>query len=1101
MTKSKIINYLSNLRLIFFGYLVVIGVGVWSWLTLPRELMPSVELPVAIVSVVLPGASPQDVEDLVVVPLEDKLRSLSGIDQVQSTSMESAGVIIMQFDENQDIDDLVQKIRDRVDSTALPDNANDPTVTKIDFDEEPVWTFAISGEDKLGLSRVAEKVQEDLERQSLIDRVEISGLQTREIVVHMEPTAMVKYGVHPAVLAQTVAAATSTTPAGSLNLGNMSYAVSLEKQVADIDTLRQMSVILNGVEYQLGDIADIYEQEQPGGTNSYQLHQDGQIQQVVTLNVYKTAGSDIDASADLARRTASTTLQAYPQYTITNITDLGQEITDTFDKLFLNIIETVALVFVIMFIFLGIREASISAISIPMVMLLTFGCLKIFDLTLNFITLFGLLLALGMLVDNAIVVVTALSRAFFDKKTHPTALQAGEHVWREFFVALISTNLTTIWAFLPLLVVSGIMGQFIRPIGIIVTIAMLGSALVAFLLTLPLGIFVLEPRLPVRLQKFLVYTFVIVTTLAFVFFLPKTWLLLPIILLYWLTLYLAARLILPLFHYYRSHRRAKRSWFIGIIQNGFINTNKLENWYQRQIERILTGKHSKGILIVAILILTLSSFSLPLLGLVHSEFFPKEEADSFELILTLPTGTNSQEAERLTLELLPQLAQGVPGLDYLTAQVGRGGSSSLVSSGGSSNQVLFTFNLIDEKLRPVSSIELAQRVRDKWKYNPYGEVQVTESSTISSGGSDIQMYIIGEDLDILATKAEQMVAWLQQQPGIVDAKSDLQDTSKRLVFVPNHQVATQYGLSSSDFAVWLRSTLSGWKLGSLRQDEDNIDITLRQQAGIPEIEELEKIQIPLSGVGYVPITSLGEFRVEPSLAQIVRQDFSHGVTVTATVKDGYSSTEINTAFEKFIDHELDLPAGYSRQVGGQQEMNQQAMTDLYLAMFLAFVLILITLVIQLRSFRKAFIVMSVIPVAISGVFINFALFGISLTLPAIIGILALFGIVVNNSILIVERINQNLNEGQAFLSSVVNGCTTRLQPILLTSLTTIIGLLPITFSRPLWQGLGGAIICGLTFSGILLLLYIPALYVIMFDPQKLAASDAKWRQSLAKLSK
>jgi multidrug efflux pump subunit AcrB len=288
--------------------------------------------------------------------------------------------------------------------------------------------------------------------------------------------------------------------------------------------------------------------------------------------------------------------------------------------------------------------------------------------------------------------------------------------------------------------------------------------------------------------------------------------------------------------------------------------------------------------------------------------------------------------------------------------------------------------------------------------------------------------------------------------------------------------------------------LSGWTLGVLRQDGKDIDITLRQHQSVPNETAMSEVQVPVSGMGLVPLTNLGNYVVKPNLAQIARSDFTHQVEITASVQAGYSSVVINQQLAEFVDNQLQLPPDYRRSTGGNSEMNQEAMQGIYVAMAVALGLIVFTLVLQLNSFRKAFIVVSVIPVAISGVFFGFAFLGLSLTLPAFIGILALFGIVVNNSILIVERINQNLSEGKQFLAAVTNGCASRLQPILLTSLTTIIGLIPITFSNPLWQGLGAAIIAGLTFSGILLLLYIPALYVIMFDPDRLQQKEEKWQQ-------
>jgi multidrug efflux pump subunit AcrB len=1099
--KLSIAHYLSNFRLVFFGYAAIIILGIFAWNTISREMMPSIKLPMILVATGLPGASPNDVEQLVTIPLEDNIRTISGVDEYQSSSMENLSLSLIQFEESLSLDEAKKLVQEKVDATILPDDATTPIVNTLDFTEIPVWTFVIEGQDKVGLTHLAEKIQDELERQPTIDRVEVSGLTQREIVVYFDPSTLTNLGLNPALISQIIAAASSTIPAGSVTTGDFSYAVSLSQSVTDIATLRSLPLVINSTTYRLGDLASIYETQKPLTGNAYQASPNGPPSQIVALSVYKVAGEPIDTNAQLAKTITNQIIADYPQFSLKILSDYGEELADTFAELQNNIIATIILVFLVMLFFLGLREALISITCVPLTMLFTFIGMAITGLTLNFISLFSLLLVLGMLVDNAIVITTALSRAY-QADPQKNALRAGVKVWREFFTTLISTNLTTVWAFLPIILVTGMMGQFLHPISIVVTLAIIGSALIGFLLTLPLGILILHFRLPTRIQKLLLGLFLLLATLAIILATPSTPLLVILIPVFWLLfISLGILLLRARSRYLTPHLHAPASTkksFLQKLSSGFINTLTLENFYHSILSKIIAHKKHRLLLLICIVIIAIFSFSLPLTGLVKNEFFPAEESDSFSLQLVMPPGTSQQRLDAIALELLPQFA-ALPDLDYVTAQTGRGDSSMQMSGNSNATTILFTFNLIPEDTRSVSSIALATDLRRQWQNNNYGEATVIESGTITGFGEDIELGLIGPEIDVLYDKSEQVIAWLNAR-GIYDINSSLSDSSKSIVFHPNQIRLANLGLTSNEVGLYLRSAISGWSLGTLRQSGEELDITLRQQSSAtPTIDDLGQIFIPTMQ-GNVPLTALGEFRLEPSSVQILRYKYNRVVTISGAVPPQFNANQINQELLTFVQQELNLPADYLYETRGVQAANAEALNGINLAMIIAALLILFTLVLQLRSFRKAFIVMSVIPVAISGVFIVFALFRIPLSLPASIGLLALFGIVVNNSILIVDKINQNLAAGQEFNQAIVAGATSRLQPIFLTSLTTIIGLIPITLSDPMWEGLGGAIIAGLIFSGTLLLLYIPTLFAIMFHPQKLHQKDQNWHNFLHRLS-
>lgn len=1085
MKNSWASKYLSNLRLIIFAYLLIIFLGVYAWFNLPRELMPSINLPIIIVSTVLPQSSPNDVEELITIPLEDKIRGIKGIDTVLASSIDGASLMMVQFEKNINADNALREIEQKVNATVLPTQALKPTITKVDFSEFPVWSFTLEGQDRLGLERVADLLKKELEKLSTIDRVETAGFGDREIVVLFNQEKINQAGLSPFLLSPIINSLTANQPLGKVATDNFIYTLGINKQISDADSLRSTLIAVNGKSYQLGELATVYEQDKLDKSSAYQMDNSGKLSEVVSFNVYKTPGSPVDKNAKISQETAQRLLANYPQFTLRSLTDFGQEIKDTFSELEANIITTAILVFLIMFLFLGIKEAIIATTSIPMVMLFTFIGIIYFDLSLNFISLFSLLLALGMLVDNAIVVTTALSREY---AKNPRPLEAGIRVWREYFLALIATNLTTVWAFLPLLLMSGVMGVFLKTLSIVVTLAILGSAVIAFLLTLPLGIFLLNPQIPTRVQKFFFFATLLVFSLLVLTLLPKNLLAIIIVPLCWLLLYLLIilrpNLLAKIKHSNKIMSRLKNK-----LRHGIIKTELLENAYRRLLVKLLSNQRWCKRLLLAIICTTICAFALPILGQIQNEFFPPEDNDYLEMQLILPMGTDQENVKAAAQKLLTELTT-LPYIDYVTAQTNRGSSANLVSASSNENKILFTLNFAKDK--PLASYKLAAQLREKYSFYPDGQILVLEDSSGPTGEADLQLSIAGDDLAILSDKAQAIVAWLKNQPGVSDISSTSDDISPRLIFEPDQEKLLAYGLGQQQVNTYLYTLVNGYTLGKITKDNQEMEINYRLYNNNPQLEQLMNTTIPTSMGQEVALSSLGKLQLKPSLAQISRNDYKRVVTIKASIDQGYQVSRISQQLNKFINDELNLENGYYPISQGANQTNQEAVGEIYLSMGLAGFLILFTLVMQMRSFRKAFIIMTVIPVAISGVFLVFALFGLKLSLPAFIGILALFGIVVNNSILIIERINQNLAAGENFTESIINGSVQRLQPILLTSLTTIIGLIPITLSKPMWQGLGGAIIAGLIFSGALLLLYIPVLFALMFNPAKLALKDKRW---------
>ncbi len=1077
-------KYLANVRLMILFLVFLLAFGIWSFFSLPRELNPAVQIPFVFISTALPGAAPTEVENLITIKLENELKSLKKVNKITSNSMENISLIYVEFNNGVDPDEAERKVIQAINKVAdLPSDAFAPQVQKLDFENRPVWTFTLEGDQDLAtLNNLSEILKKNLEADSLIDRVEITTSDSREIQIILEKKMISQLNLNPFLLISSLKESLVSYPAGAVNSGQYSFPLTIDKNINTLDDLRQKKVIINGQSYILSEIAEIYSQEKINQKKAYQVESNSDIKEITTFSVYKNSESKINQAVAKAQKIVQNALINYSQFKTNTIYDFADEVDQQFNDLTISFLETIFLVFLVMLLFVGLKEAWMAAASIPLAVLATLIVMKIVGITINFISLFSLLLALGLLVDNAIVIVSAVSSYYKTKKFTP--FQTAVLVWRDFFEALLANNITTVWAFLPLLLTSGIMGEFIKPVPIVVSVSIISSALIVFLITLPLFTILLKWQIPVRVRIFLIIVSLVFLNIILYIVLPKSSFLFLTFIVFYLLLFLVLK---NLFLVLRSHKinegnNPSSNSLTYKFNHGFINLEKLENFYLEKLKYILISVKNRFKLLVMIIIFTIFAYALPILGIVKNEFFPKGDSSLLYLQIELPSGINMETASEEIKKELTSLSQ-LSVIDYVIGEMGKSSPTSGVRTPATNNNLLFTLALKDKKDRVDSSMKIAQDLREKYKKYQNGKVSIYELSNGPPAGGDLQLSILGDDLETLATLGEKLKILMNQEKGVVNLDLSLKDNLSKLVFIPDQNKLAEYGLTYQTLGFFLRTLISGFKIDSFDYDGQEYDLTLRFNQKNELSEELVSLNIPTL-VGNIPLLALGQLKMQNNPLFINREDFKRSITLAGSVEKGFNIPELAKKMENYALKHINLPTDYQLQTGGVNKENEASVTSIFQAMLLSALLILATLVIQLKSFRKAFIVMSVIPVAISGVFFNFAIFKISLSFPSLIGILSLFGIVVNNSILIVEKINQNLDIGLEFLDSILDACRTRLEPILLTTLTTIFGLIPITLSDPMWQGLGGSIIAGLSFSGILLLFFIPVLFYILFNNDK-----------------
>ncbi len=1092
LERSAIAGYLRNLRIPVLIVITVILAGIFGYINLPRRVNPEVKIPIVFVSTVYPGANPQDVEQLVTKELETPILGLEKVNQVTSSSRENISTIVVEFESTVDPQKAKEDVQSAVDTvTGLPEEVNQSNVAALDFEDVPAWMFTVTGNtDPVTLFHFAKDLQKELEDIPSINKVFVSGLEDSEIRIELSPEKMKELGLQPMQLSQAISAQLKAYPAGVVETGSALLSLSIDPTVTNLETLRDTQITLNQNTYTLGEIADVYETSVPNQPKSFYGDQNKNIQRAVTFSVYKVSSANVDQAARTAKEVAHKFTKDHDgRFQLIDLIDFDKEITDQFVDLFSDFRASIALVFFTLFIFLGLRQAFLASIVIPISFLFTFAVMQATGQTMSFIAVFSLLLAQGMIVDDTIVIISAMTDYYKTGKftPHQTALL----VWNDFIIPILTSNLTNIWSFLPLLLATGIIGEFIKILPTVVIIALIGSTAIALLVTLPLMAVVLNPKIPRRVIRLLGLIAGVIGVVIVISISKGNPLLALIVIAYilafvlgiWLKKKITKPVVIRLKESKRWHDIRTKSK--PIIFRGMVNLDPLWKRYQSILRRVLVSKRSRRLVIIGVIIFSLFSYILVPLGLVQNVFFPDIDQNMFNIEVQLPTGTNldktTAEAERLANELRTK-----PHIQSVITDVGSSSSMGSINRQNDFSKILFTVILDEDDRKRPSSMDITQSLREEYKNYNAGTFSVIEASAGPPTGAELQIKYLGDDLGVLEQLADNTIEYLKTQAGVINIEKSAKPSPSKIVFIPNQSELLVAGISTTQVFMALRSFTNGFDIDQAKFSEDieGLPIVLRLSEGYQTPAELGKLEITSPNGSSIPLLQLGklELRANPSL--IAREDGKRTISVSAALEKGFNPTVLGRQLELYADTKLALPEGYSWKTGGLNEENQRSVNSILQSMLLAGLLIMATMVLQLQSFRKAFIVMLVIPLAISGVFILFALTGTPLSFPALIGILALFGIVVKNSILVVDKINLNLTNGLNFNDAVVDGAASRLEPILFSSITNFIGLLPITLSDPLWRGLGGAIIAGLTFSGTIMLLFIPVVYYIWFKPGK-----------------
>jgi multidrug efflux pump subunit AcrB len=1083
-----IAKYFRNIRAVVLISLLLSGIGLMSFLTLPRELNPKIRIPMVFVNTVLPGADSTDVESLVTIPIEDALDGIDGLQKISSTSGTGISTIVLEFASGIDPEKAKADVKSAVDTvSSLPDDAKTPVIQVLDFQNQPVMEIAVThtGSEN-SLTDSAQELKRRLKEIPGVREVSDSGLLRNNISITIRPEILTQEHLSLNELSQNIRESLSDLPAGIIGSDGLSLALGMNSRTDSVESLRDLPIRVGERVRPLSEIASITEEPLTTDNAVSAASPRFEPKRAVYLRIFKADTADITVTGEkikeeLARSERDLGLQS------SIVLDGPDQIDRQFGDLTRDFLITIGLVLLLLFLFFGIRQSIIAALSIPFTFLVTCTIVQMLGLAINFIVLFSLLIALGILVDNTIVITAAFTSYFRTKKFTP--IETALLVFRDFRGVIFATTLTTIWAFVPLLLSTGIIGEFIRAIPIVVSTTLIISAFAAIFLILPIIATLFGPAMPRRVSIFLRALTIVAIIIGILFLVPSKVLAFDMIL--WVgVIYFGWKLFvreyLPKIS--KFHRFQTISVFLkNFADHGLLSLDPIALRYEQFILRLLASKKARRKTFVIVVGVALFSYLLMPLGFVINEFFPKTDEDLLFVGIKLPIGTTADQSEEAGFKALEKI-QDIPEIVVATAEVGRSIPTDNQGNSSDPNQSLVSIRLTPHQKRARSVFDIEQEVREQLKDFEYGEVSVAVLSGGPPAGSDIEIQLHGTSIETLDPLAESVADYLMNQPGTSNVRITPENGSGKLAFHPDNAMLARQGISKSAILPFLRA---GSFEGLTVKDDlrignapDGISVVLKLSPDrFTDPSIFGAISVPNAEGKRVMLSTLGSFSLEPSSSSITREDGKRTLTVSAGLAKNVSVSEANKKLLTFADS-LSFPEGYGYTTGGVNEENQKSVRSILLAMVLSSFLIFSTMVLQLGSYRKAMIVLLVIPLAVSGVFFFFALMKIPLSFPALIGVLALFGIVVNNSIIMVDKINKNLDAGMPVDKAVSDGAASRLEPILLTALTTIVGLIPITLSDPVWQGLGGAIIAGLLLSGFMKLFFIPIIYHAWFSERK-----------------
>ena len=1080
--------------LVLFAFITI--AGLFAYQVIPRESFPEIEIPMIAINTMYPGVTPADIESLITRPLEDELSAISDIKDLTSTSVEGYSSIVAEFEATVDLEGALQLVREKVDlaKAELPAEAEDPSIIEFNFSEMPIMQVNLSGQYGLvRLKELGEEMQERVEQIPGVLRVDVRGGLEREVKVDVHLDRLQFYGVEIEDVITAIRDENVNIPGGSIDVGPLQYLVRVAGEFDDPMMIQDLVIATeDGRPIYVRDVADVDFGFQE--RTSYARLDDVPV---VTLDVLKRSGENIIETSELVKATIREMEPVLPPTTVVKITsDQSIRIDTMVSSLENNIISGLILIIGVLLFFLGASNAVFVAISIPTSMLLSFTILQFLGITLNMVVLFSLILALGMLVDNAIVVVENIYRYVeegWDRRT------AAKKATGEVAMPVIAATATTLAAFAPLLFWPGQVGEFMKFMPSTLIVALSSSLFVALVIVPTLCAMFLrledDPAPPLRPAAR--WTMIGATVLAAIGLGMRN----P------LMVVLLAATVAGVYGVHSVLLRRMATYFQAV------EVPRILAGYERQLQWALD--HRALLLVGSFLGLVSTGFLFYQFN-AGVEFFAEDMPPNQILVdMDLPVGSSPEATDEIArrLEEDIRVLPGMSEAESMVATVGGSGGGGNPMGGGASgpNAGRVTISMMEFGERKLDSKDLLTLMQQVLGRDIAGaDIKVDQVAQGPAQGNPVNIELVGEDPETLQALSDRVLAILEDDPvygKLVGLESDLDDARQELSVSVNRERAALYGVSSREVGMAIRGAIRGIEAAKYRTGNDEYDIVVRlAEEYRGELESLRDLTVMNEGT-QIPLLSVASWEVREGYGSIRRRNQRRMATISSDVRAGLNNNEVlrevQGVLADFTSNEL--PVGYQLQYTGQSEEQAEAQAFLSTAFFGAIMLIGLILVTQFNSVVKPVIILTSVFMSTAGVFLGLLVFrmpfGIIMTG---VGIISLAGIVVNNAIVLIDYVEiLRTRDGLGRREALVRGGRVRFRPVILTAATTALGLIPLAvglnfdffglYTRlepelywggeqaAMWGPMAIAVIIGILFATFLTLILVPVLYSVVDD--------------------
>ena len=1011
--ETSVRNPISTI-MIFVGVVVF---GLFSLQQLSIDLMPDMEIPYISVMTTYPGASAADVETNVTRPMEDNLNTVSNLKKLISVSNENFSMVALQFEWGVNLDEATNDVRDvvsRVESS-LPDDVDRPIIFKLDMTMIPVMFLTVTAEESYpALAKMLEdEIVNPLNRIEGVGSVNLTGAVEREIQVNLDPLKMDAYHLTVEQIGQVIATENMNIPSGSMDIGTGTFSMRSEGEFRSSDDLKRLVVSrLGGNTVFLGDVAEVKDTIK---TRTMEQLVNGRLG--VQISIQKQSGGNSVAisravTAELPKLTKNLPQDVHVEVLI----DTSDNIVDSINSLTETVMYAFLFVILVVLFFLGRWRATfIICLTIPVSLITSFIYLYMTGSTLNIISLSSLAIAIGLVVDDAIVVLENITK-HIERGSSPreAAIYGTNEVW----LAVIATTLTVVAVFFPLTLVGGMAGILFKQLGWIVCIVIVVSMIAAITIT---------PMLSAKMLTF------------------------------------------QASHTYKG---------LGVIFKPIDRfLDKLDNGYARVLS--WSVRHRATLLIISILIFVSSLF---LLTQVPVEFMPESDQGQIRATIELEQGRGLDYTRVVTAQVVEYVQSNFPEVERISSTSGSTtGLASLISGASGSHSFSLTMRCVKRKERNRDVFEMADALREKLNAIPEIVKYSVSTGTTGTGQSGIDVKVFGHDFAVTEDIARDFMNKFQDVKGVRDLQLSRGDMQTEYRIVYDREKLALYGLNAATVGTFVRNRINGLEASKYREEGDEYEIVVRYAEEFRRsIEDVENIRLYGSSGQALRLKDVGEVEEFFNPPSIQREDRQRYIAVSMSLY-GAALGEVVPELNKIIAA-TELPQGVSVLVGGAAEDQAEAFGDLFTLLILIILLVYIVMATQFESLLMPFIIMFTLPFAFTGVFVALFITGTPLGMLALIGAIMLVGIVVKNGIVMVDFTNLLRERGLTVNQAVIQAGKSRLRPVLMTSLTAILGMLPLALGvgegSEMWQPMGIAIIGGLSLSTLLTLIVIPTVYSV-----------------------